>query len=178
MSVKKWFVGLKYLVPSELEYYLEEKAAEGYFLQPTGQNGILYFTFEEGKSRKCKYMVDISALPKEMYIEEMTKNEWEYLGKVGNCYIWRQFYDSVRPKDCSDEYCLQRHCLRMGIFFFLLLLLLLVTIGLLIWGVYIEKKYAVNKFTTMYIIEAIINLPFAVYFGWAARKLFASLPEK
>lgn len=170
-SIKEWFVSLKYIVPSEMEYYLEEKAAEGYMLKEVGQMGLFYFEFQEDKVQKCKYVVDISALPKTLYMSTLIDKGWEYLGKTGNCYIWRKCYENERPDDFADYSCRKKHCLRFGLAMLLIAIILLAAIGYLIWGIYMEKKYGVNTHIITYIVEAVIDLPFALLFGNMARKL-------
>lgn len=174
MKIKKWFVALTKIVPSEMERYLEEMAAEGYQLRNIGEMGLFYFPFEQSPKLKSKYVVDISALPKVMYMETLLKKDWEYLGKTGNCYIWRKNYDDVRPEDFTDKICRAKHCKRMGIFFSLMTLLCLALTVSLVYGIVLELKNNISTHVAMYIIEIIFQIPFILYFMWGARKLLSN----
>jgi len=171
MTIRKWGVSLKKIVPSELEFYLENMAAEGYMLKNVGETGIFYFEFEEGLAQKAKYVVDISALPKVTYVGTLIDKGWEYLGKTGNCYIWRMVYEDKRPADFTDKICRRRHCFRLGIFFTLLAFLSLFLMGSLAWGILVEHRNGINVHSWAYAVELVTQIPIVTYSIWAARKL-------
>lgn len=176
--VKEWFVALKYIVPSDMEYYLEEKAAQGYMLKDVGETGILYFEFVEQMSEKCKYVVDFTSLPKSMYMESVMEKGWEYLGKSNNCYIWRKCYKDERPEDFADLVSRKKYCFRMGLGMAIIAFLFLAVIIALVWAIFWEKKQGVDTHMVAYIVEAILNLPFVIYFGLLAKKLFSYKEER
>lgn len=168
---KEWFVPFRNPVPADMEYFLEEKASEGYTLLPLGEQGLFTFRFLEGKPTKCKYMVDVSNLPKTLYVQTLIDKGWQYLGTTGNCYVWKQEYDDVRPEDMSDSFCRKQYCKKFGLIMLALFILILtISIGL-IWGYYYEIKMHVGNKHIIYIFEAIFNLPFLIYTFWAYRKL-------
>lgn len=171
--MKKYFVSLKKIVPSEMEYYLEEMAANGMMLKNLGEMGFFYFEFEEDIPQKCKYVVDISSLPKRLYIETLVDKGWEYMGKTGNCYVWRQVYEDKRPEDFVDHACRRNHCLRMGIGFAFMACVCVLLALALVWGCMVEHRYATAVHVPLYLSEAFIQLPMAYYFGWAAKRLLA-----
>lgn len=171
IMVKNWFASLKYIVPTDMEYFLEEKAAEGYMLKEIGSMGLFYFEFVEEMSQKCKYVVDVTKLPKSLYMETVMEKGWEYMGRTGNCYVWRQRYQDSRPEDFADQATRKKYCLRMGLLMLLFCLIFLGAVGALIWGVYFEHSKGMSVHTSAYIVEAVINLPFAVYFGYQAKKM-------
>ena len=171
IMVKNWFASLKYIVPTDMEYFLEEKAAEGYMLQEVGSMGLFYFEFVEEMSQKCKYVVDVTRLPKSLYMETVMEKDWEYMGRTGNCYIWRQRYTDSRPEDFADQSTRKKYCLRMGLLMLLLCVIFLGAIGALIWGVYFEHTKGFAVHTAAYIVESVLNLPFAIYFGYQAKRL-------
>ena len=171
MNKKDWFAALKHPVPADMEYYLEEKASQGLMLCPVGEKGFFYFEFIEDEPQKCKYMVDISKLPKSLYMETMIDNGWSYLGKSGNCYIWRQSYEDVRPKDLSDKVCKQNHCRNLGLIMLFLAILCTVAAGALIWGFIYEIQMEAVKRHYTYIVEAVLQVPLFLYFWWAAHRL-------
>lgn len=171
VMVKSWFASLKYIVPTDMEYFLEEKAAEGYMLKEVGPMGLFYFEFIEEMSQKCKYVVDVTKLPKSLYMETVMEKDWEYMGRTGNCYIWRQCYADSRPEDFADQSTRKKYCIRIGLLMLLLCIIFLGTIGALIWGIYNEHIRGISIHTAAYIVEAVINIPFAVYFGYQAKRL-------
>lgn len=170
MSKKAWLIPIKYPIPEDLEYYLEEMAAEGYILQPLGEKSLFFYEFEEGKRQKTKYMVDKSTMPMDVYTKMMLDRGWEYMGKSGNCVVWRQDYDEKRPEDCSDKFCKNRHTKNMGIIFLIIALLFVITAGALGYGFYYEKKMNAEYLHYGYILQAVLHLPFAIYFGIKAKK--------
>ena len=103
MSKKEWFVSVKHMQPSELEYYLEAQAANGYILKKLGELAPFYYEFEEGEKTKTKFVVDKTALAKDMYVDTLTGKGWELMGTVGPFYLWRQDYTDKRPKDFTDS---------------------------------------------------------------------------
>lgn len=173
--MKKWLAALKYIKPGDMEDFLENSSREGMHLKVIGQAGLFYFEFEEGEPRKYRYVVDISALPKALYIQTLIEKEWEYMGKTGNCYVWRKEYEERRPENFTDKLCIRKHCNRLAIVALLATILCLGAAGALIYGAVLEHRYY-NEYTLrffMYLLEAFINLPLAVYFFWAGRKLLS-----
>lgn len=154
---KEWFMLFRYPVPADLEYYLEEQASLGYYLEPLGEKGMFYYTFKEAKSGKCKYMVDVSKLPKSMYIETLMSKGWTYLGTSGNCYVWKQEYVDERPEDMSDKLCKYKHCRNGAILSAIGMLVFLIAAIALIWGTYVELTYGGHIKHHIYIFEAVIN---------------------
>ena len=175
MTIKKWFVALNKLVPSEMERYLEEMAAEGYQLKYVGEMGLFYFEFEETAGKKCKYVVDVSALPVVSYMQTLLNKEWEYLGKTVNCHIWRKYYESTRPDDFADKTCRRSHCLRIGIgyaFFAILIAILMLALG---WGIMFEYTHGTTEHIMAYAIEFVLQIPFMIYFIWGGKKLLKGI---
>ena len=174
MNSKVWFAALKYIVPTEMEYFLEEEAAEGWQLKPVGEMGLFYFEFVEAKPSKCRYVVDVTALPKHLYMQTLSEKEWEYMGNSGNCHIWRKTYEETRPKDFADRICRKNHCKRLGIAMLIFMVLCLAAALALIWGyMYEGKMQAEGPRHVIYLVEAALQVPFILYFGWAAGKLLS-----
>lgn len=174
-DMKKWLAALKYIKPGDMEDFLESSSREGIHLKMIGQAGLFYFEFEEGEPRKYRYVVDISALPKALYLQTLIEEGWEYMGKTGNCYVWRMEYEEKRPKSFADKICLRKHCNRLAIVALLAMLLCLGAAGALIYSAVLEYRYY-DGYTVrfiMYLVEALINLPLAVYFFWAGGKLLS-----
>lgn len=169
---KEWFMLFRYPVPADMEYYLEEQASLGYYLEPIGEKGLFYYEFSEAKSGKCKYMVDISKLPKSMYMETLIREGWQYMGTSGNCYIWKQQYTDERPKDMSDRLCKLNHCKIWAVIMLLLSILFLGVIIGFAYSFYYEIKMNVMEKHYIYIIEAIINIPFFIVFASMLKKLW------
>ncbi len=172
-DVKIPLVSLKHVVPEDLEYYLEMKASQGLMLKPLGQMGLFYYEFAEQKPQKCRYVVDCTQIPKERYFPRMAEMEWEYLGKVGNCIIWRKCYEKNRPDDIVDHPYRQRYCRMLGIIFLIIMLLCLIAAIALLVGAKYEMQYGISRYRWRYIIEAALQIPFILYFGWGARKLLS-----
>ena len=113
---KKMFTALKYIVPSEMEGFLEEMSVDGKILRPVGEGGLFYFEFVEEKAQKARFIVDRSTMDKVLYMQTAIDKGWEYMGKSFNCYIWRKCYEgSARPEALTDQSGVQKHCLRQGI---------------------------------------------------------------
>ena len=173
------FVALKYVVPSELEYYLEEKNAEGLRLLPLRQSSIFSFQFTEEKPEKYKYVVDCPTINKHSYMKKLIDDEWEFMGSSINCYIWRKKYEEgPRPEDFSDKSGQRTHCLNMGLLF---LFFALVFCGILIALIStIMKKSQIEPLTPVQIAEYVVimalHLPFILVFGRAAIKLLKEIP--
>ena len=178
MDEKKFFMSLRKVVPSDLEYYLEQQASNGKMLKPVGESGFLFYEFYDAAPTKCKYVVDVSALPKALYIETLINDNWEYLGRTLNCYVWRKCYEQERPNDFSDKECKRKHCLRMGLGFAVAALVCLILLFALIWGCMFEHRNGINSHIMMYVIEAIIQIPFVSYFAWAAKRLLVNGKSK
>lgn len=169
-SKKEWFVSLKNLQPSELEYYLEEQASKGMILKKIGEMGLFYYEFEEGEATKTKYVVDKSGLPKEVYIKSLTDNGWELMGTNGPFYIWRQDYTEKRPKDFTDMLIRAKTCKIMAIVCLVITILLcILTIG---YGnlIYQTHAYISKLRLASYVIGAIIQIPFILFFARAFLK--------
>ena len=171
-EIKQFFAALKHISPSDLEYYLEKEHSAGHVLKPIGQEGLLYFSFSEEEPKKCAYVVDISALPKAMYVPTLAKKGWEPLGCALNCYVWRKEYEEgKRPEYFADRACLRLHCLRLG---FIMLAMALATLALAcayFWFLYKEHQLGLKDHFWQYLIFGIVQLPFSLYFSLAARKL-------
>lgn len=171
MSVtKEWFVIFKNLQPSELEYFLEEQASKGRILKKIGEMGLFYFEFEEGDVTKTKYVVDKSALPKEVYVKTLLDKGWELMGTNGPFYIWRQDYEDKRPKDFTDVAIREKTCKIMAAVcavITILLIVLAVGYGNLVyrtWG--FLPKWRVG----IYILGVVLQIPFVYFFGRAFFK--------
>jgi len=181
-EVKRFLATLRHISPVDLEYYLEEEHSSGHVLKPLGQESLLFLSFTEEKPEKCAYVVDVSALPKAMYVPTLVKKGWEPMGQAMNCYIWRQYYkDDKRPENFADRLCLRMHCIRLGIVMLIVALLFLglsATYFYLLWK---EKQQGIPDHFWKYLILGIVHLPFFGYAAWAARKLFreaAALMER
>ena len=169
--MKKWFASCKYIKPADLEEFLENCSRDGYHIIPIGQMGFFHFEFIQTEPQKYRYVVDVTALPKVLYMETIVEKGWEYLGKTGNCYVWRKPYEERRPDSFADKACIRKHCLRVGIAAILAMLLCLGAAGYLIYGAYLERKLGFDRYYLSYLIEALPLIPLGIYFGWAARKL-------
>ena len=168
------FAALKHVVPSDMEYYLEEKNAEGLRLLPLGQGSIFSLAFSEEKPEKLKYVVDCPTLPKALYMQKLTDEGWEYMGQSLNSYIWRKSYeDNDRPADFSDKLGQRKHCLILGI---ITLILALTFAGLFVALCYsLYREYQIEapaaKRLVQYILVILVQLPFILCFGSMAMKL-------
>ena len=172
-EVKRFFAALKHVSPMDLEYYLEEEHSAGHILRPIGQEGLLYFSFTEERPDKCAYAVDISDLPRALYVPTLVEKGWEPMGRTMNCYVWRQYYKGDRrPESFADRECLRKHCIRLGIVMLILGVLLLALSGMYFNLFRQAKLQGVTDNNWKYILFGILHLPFFAYFAFAARKLF------
>lgn len=171
MNEKVWFAALRHPVPDDMEFYLEKMAAEGKMLCPVGQMGLFYYEFIDDAPQKCKYMVDVTRLPKALYMDTLISEGWYFLGQSGNCYIWRQPYDEHRPKEMGDRTCKERHCRNLGLVFLFMALICIVAAFLLCRGFYLEIQYKAVTRHVSYIVEAALQIPFIGYFLWASHRL-------
>lgn len=175
MEKKEWFLLFRYPAPVDMEYFLEKQAEEGYMLQPIGMEGPLYYKFAECKNCKCKFMVDVSNLPKAMYMETLLNKGWEYMGSSGNCYIWKQEYSDERPQDMSDSFCKSKHCRNGGILFLLISLLILAIAIVSMWAFGMEIKTNAEVKHIAYIFMAIIDLVVSVLGLIVAKRFFSGI---
>ena len=168
------FAALKHVVPSDLEYYLEEKNAEGLKLLPLGQGSLFSLLFSEEKPEKLMYVVDCPTLPKALYMQKLTEEGWEYMGQSLNSYVWRKNYeDSERPRSFADKVGRKMHCLRLGLVMLLLALVFAGLFGALCYS--LHREYAVQAPDAVrlakYILVIFIQIPFVLCFGSMAIKL-------
>lgn len=170
MSKKEWFVSVKNLQPSELEYFLEAQAANGYILKKLGELAPFYYEFEEGEKTKTKFVVDKSALPKDMYVQTLIDKGWELMGTVGPFYLWRKDYSDKRPDDFTDITIRNKTCKILSIG-----ALVITAILVFLMAGYAYHLYQIYLFRDMVkividIIGVIIQLPFIYFFFRAYRK--------
>ena len=169
---KKMFAALKYIVPSDMEYFLEEMSADGKILRPVGESGLFYYEFTEEKAQKTKYVVDHSTMPKALYMQMAIDKGWEFMGKSFNCYIWRQHYDDKkRPENFADQTGVQKHCLHQGLVMSAMALVCLALAVAIIYFLRAERMQGITDHTIQYVIMLATQLPFLIYFAWAGRKL-------
>ena len=169
---KNFFASLRYIVPEDLEYFLEEKASEGFKLERLGESSLFYFDFTEDTPEKVKYVADVTGLSKALYMQMLIDKEWEYMGKVMNCYLWRKTYSgSKRPEDFADKKGIRSHCLKMGLTFALMALILIAVYVMMSVVLVAEGKAGNYSHVTGYGLAMGLQLPFLLYFIWAAYKL-------
>ena len=92
-QVTKYFAAFKHIAPSDMEYYLEEMASDGYILTPLAQSGLFFLKFTESRGERVKYVVDVTGLQKHMYMKTLIDKGWEYMGQVMNCHVWKMAYE-------------------------------------------------------------------------------------
>ncbi len=173
-SVKKYLAAFKHIAPSDMEYYLEEMAANGYILEPLSQSGLFCMSFDESKPEKVKYVVDVTGLQKHLYMKTLVDKGWEYMGQVTNCHVWKMSYEgNDRPADFADQRCIRKHCIRLGLFFALIALLMLFLFGAYIYLIYKEHAVAMEvKHDVLYAVLAALQIPFTAIFAILSAKLF------
>ena len=171
---KKFFAALRYIVPSEMETYLEEMSANGQILRPVGESGLFYFELIEEKPQKTRFIVDHSGMSKVAYMQTAVDSGWDYMGKSFNCEIWRKNYeDSNRPPAFTDQEGVQKHCLRQGLVMAAMALVCLALAVAIVYFMREERLQGISAHTVQYAIMLITQLPFILYFAWAGRKLLA-----
>ena len=169
---KKMFTALKYIVPSEMETYLEEMSMDGKILRPVGEGGLFYFEFIEEKAQKTRFIVDHTSMSKVSYMQTAIDKGWDYMGKSFNCYIWRKNYeDSNRPEAFTDQAGVQKHCLRQGLVMTVMALACLALAVAIVYYMRTERLQGVTDHTVQYAIMLATQLPLIAYFAWAGRKL-------
>lgn len=169
--MKKWFAALRYIKPVEMEEFLENSSRDGLNLERLNSLGLFYFSFEKSIPKKYRYVVDISDLPKALYMETLLEDGWEYLGNTLNCHIWRKEYGDRRPEDFADKTCRRKHMIRMGILLLLVFLFMLGAAVALVYGAFNMKKNGMPEYFYRYLVQALFQVPVILYLGWAAKKL-------
>ena len=171
-EVNKFFASLKYIIPSDMEYFLEESSAEGLKLLDLGQSSVFAMKFQEAKPEKVKYAVDCSGLSKSLYMQTILDKGWEYMGTTLNCYVWRKSYEgSDRPEDFTDKNAIAKHCLKQGIVFAVVALILIVLYALMIIELVAEFKMGKTEHIPAYCVIMTVQLPLLLYSVWAAVRL-------
>ena len=179
-DITKYFAAFKHIAPSDMEYYLEEMASNGYILEPLAQSGMFFLKFAEGRPERIKYVVDVTGLQKHLYMKTLIDKGWEYMGQVMNCHVWKMAYkDGERPADFADQRCIRGHCIRMGAAFAVVAVLMLLLFAGYIYLIYSEHAAAAEvKHDVLYAILAVIQIPFTVFFAILAAKLFREAGNK
>ncbi len=178
--IKKYFAAFKHIAPSDMEFFLEEMASDGYILEPLSQSGLLYLKFAESRGEYVRYVVDVTGLQKHMYMKTLIDQDWEYMGQVLNCHIWKKVYDKGdRPADFADIRCIRSHCIKMGVVFVILALLMLLLFAGYLFLIYKEHANAMpEKHDLIYGLLAFLQIPFTAFFGIMAYKLFREAGKK
>jgi hypothetical protein len=171
-EVNKFFAALKYIIPSDMEYFLEESSAEGLKLLDLGQSSVFAMKFVEEQPEKVKYAVDCSGLSKSLYMQTILDKGWEYMGTSLNCYVWRKPYEGAdRPEDFTDKTAIAKHCMKQGIVFAAVAVILLVLYTLMIIELVAEFKMGKTEHIPLYSIAMTVQLPLLLYSVWASVKL-------
>ncbi|MBR5421560.1 MAG: DUF2812 domain-containing protein [Lachnospiraceae bacterium] len=175
MAVQKSLLAsLKHIVPSDLEYYLEEKNAEGLKLLPLGQGSLFFLQFSEETPQRYRYVVDCPTMQKVSYMKRLTEEGWELMGSSFSFYIWRKHYEEgQRPEDFADKAGQRSHCLRLGIILLIFALAFVGLFGAMIWSLrreYLLMGMAAGRMAC-YILIIALQLPFIFLFGRAAYRL-------
>ena len=169
---KKMFAAMRYIVPSDMEYYLEEMSAEGKILRPVGEGGLFYYEFTEEKAQKARFVVDHSTMPKALYMQMAIDKGWEFMGKSFNCYIWRQRYEDKRwPESFADQTGVQKHCLHQGLVMTAMAFVCLALAVAIVYFLRLERQHGIADHTVQYAIMFASQMPFLIYFAWAGWKL-------
>ncbi len=168
---KKMFAALRYIVPSEMEDFLEGMSVDGKILRPVGEGGLFYFEFTEENAQKARFVVDHTTMPKALYMQMAVDKGWEFMGKSFNCYIWRQRYEERRPEGFADHNGVKKHCLHQGLVMTVMALLSLALIVAIIYHLQAELAVGIEEHKIQYAFMLASQVPFLVYFAWAGRKL-------
>lgn len=178
--LKKYFAAFKHIAPSDMEFFLEEMASNGYILEPFSQSGLLYLKFSESRGEYVRYVVDVTGLQKHLYMKTLIDQGWEYMGQTLNCHIWKKAYEKGdRPADFADVRCIRTHCIRMGVVFAVLAILMLALFAGYIFLIYNEHAHAMEvKHDVLYALLACIQVPFTAFFAFLAYKLFKEAGKK
>ncbi|MCR5249326.1 MAG: DUF2812 domain-containing protein [Lachnospiraceae bacterium] len=180
MAVQRSFLAaFKHIVPADLEFYLEEKNAEGLILVPLKGTSVFSLLFTEEAPKRYKYAVDCPTIPKAMYMKKLSDDGWEYLGQSMNRYLWRKEYEEgERPGDFSDKLGQYRHCLQLGLILLVLALVFVGLFGALCYTLY--REYSLGgmdpKRFAAYLVVIAFQLPFVFLFFGGSVKLLKELP--
>ena len=177
---KSLLAAYKHIIPSDLEYYLEEKNSEGLRLMPLGQSSLFFLNFTEEPPKRYKYAVDCPTIPKAMYMKKLTDDGWEYLGQSLNRYLWRKEYEEGgRPLDFSDKVGQYGYCLRLGLGLLAAALVFTGLFAALCYTLYHEYSFGgmeATRFAAFLLVIA-LQVFFILFFGSASLKLLAALPK-
>ena len=168
---KLWFLAFRYIVPADLEAFLERKAAEGWHIRKLGQWSSLLTTLYRGEPRKYRYVYDMHLTNDKDYKPTYEQFGWEFVGQMASCMIWRKEYRDERPEAFSDAKSLQarnRRTLLAGSVSFILFLLgaLAVLISLLVFSNQMQPEDILE----LWLMFAFL-LVLSVLMGWVLRKM-------
>ena len=113
-SRRKRWMAFRYLVPTDLEAYFEEKAQQGWMLEHVGPRGLFLMTFRKRDPATYRYVVDLPIRPGADYRSIREDAGWEYVGRLANERVWRKRYEGVRPDRFDDEGTERKHGRRLA----------------------------------------------------------------
>lgn len=99
---REWFAAFRYIVPADLERWLEAQAREGWLCERVGQWSSIRMTLQKGEAAKYRYVIDMQVRPRPDYRSTYEDAGWEYVGQMASSWLWRRKYEGARPEAFTD----------------------------------------------------------------------------
>lgn len=158
----------RYIIPNDMEKWLEKEAAEGWQVEKLGFFNLFFIKFHNTSPKKYKYVVDINRVPdKELY----RHLGWKLVGEISNYSIWRQGYRVQKPEVFLDEYNLFKRNQKVYNFAFIFFVITLVALIVLIIAFILETTYGSIEGMMERSVEILFCLTALYYFHTIKKKL-------
>jgi hypothetical protein len=167
-----WFSAFKYVVPADYEIWLEQLSMQGWNIDHIGQWSSVVMTFNRSEPKKYRYIYDTQVFPKKEYKPTYEQFDWEFVGQMASCYIWRKEYIDKRPESFTDHESLEKRnkqvfsAVSVSFAMFSIVSIILITTSIITFS-------SLTKSDMLQLILGIVlSSVFALYLGFVMRKIY------
>lgn len=97
-STAAWFVPARRTAPSDLEAWLERKAAEGLVVNEIDALSTVRLRLDREEAQQLRYAIDERRDPSPDYFRARADLGWDHVGDLGAFHLWRRPYTGDRPE--------------------------------------------------------------------------------
>ncbi len=168
----EWFSTFRYVVPADFENWMEKLAADGWNVDKIGQWSSIRMVFRKTEPKQYRYIFDIHTSTKRDYLETYRQFDWEFVGQMASCFIWRKEYTTVRPESFTDlESVEKRNRNVMNAVLVSFILFVVITIVMIAAALLSSSRMSSEETLQMILFIAFAGL-FSTYLGWVVWKIF------